>query len=180
MRISCRALGHQLSDVSCQRIDCFQSCRRVRNRRTVSVKGVPLLRHCDGPQLTKTAFTPTAFLGLGQRFRRSVPSGGFSRGVRRHTVSTAETTDCAHTYHHAFGLQQKGRSTGVVGCPEGRKCAPAIQSLRSLARRPSLPQYLPEVCRRRKAALARSLNLCPPAWATVYTRYQSDPHALAI
>src|SRR5438270_5551441 len=83
----------------------------------------------------KQAFT-TRFLGLGQRFRRSVPSGGFSRGVRRHTVSTAETTDCAHTYHHAFGLQQKGRSTGVVWCPEGRKCAPAIQSLRSLARHP--------------------------------------------
>ena len=59
----------------------------------------------------------------------------FLAGVRRHTVSTAETTDCAHTYHHAFGLQQKGRSTGVVGCPEGRKCALAIQSLRSLARR---------------------------------------------
>jgi hypothetical protein len=60
----------------------------------------------------------------------------FLAGVRRHTVSTAETTDCAHTYHHAFGLQQKGRSTGVAGCPEGRKCAPAIQSLRSLARHP--------------------------------------------
>src|SRR5437588_11745467 len=60
----------------------------------------------------------------------------FLAGVRRHTVSTAETTDCAHTYHHAFGLQQKGHSTGVVGCPEGRKCAPAIQSLRSLARHP--------------------------------------------
>jgi len=59
------------------------------------------------------------FLGLGSDFVVQFHRVDFLAGVRRHTVSTAETTDCAHTYHHAFGLQQKGRSLEWSGVRNG-------------------------------------------------------------
>jgi hypothetical protein len=71
------------------------------------------------------------------------------------------------------------RSLNWSGRVSGRAKMCSSHSISAIACSASiLLQYLPEVRRRRKAALARSLSRCPTAWATAYTRYQSDPHAL--
>jgi hypothetical protein len=129
------------------------------------------------------AFTPTTFLGLGQRFRRSVPSGGFSRG--------GQTPYRFHSRNHGLCAYISSclrfaaeRSLNWSGRVSGRAKMCSSHSISAIACSASiLPQYLPEVCRRRKAALARSLNLCPPAWVTftlatkaTRTRWLLDPN----
>ena len=98
------------------------------------------------------------FLGLG---RRSIPSGGFSRGGQTpHRFHSRNHGLCAYVSSCLrFAAERSLKWSGRVS---GRAKMCSSHSISAIACSASiLPQYLPEVRRRRKAALARSLKPVP-------------------